>query len=129
MDIDDVMYTAPSPCCNEPPSNNNPRDEALLCVTDLVDCCESPRTVHGDWYYPDGHRVEFNPAASSSATFRANRGPNEEINVRNFSGSVRLFRHYSNPPGRGCFHCELPSTANLSVNQTLYANISEFKFK
>ena len=113
------MYTAPSPCCNNLPSNSNPRDEALLCVTDLI---ESPRTVHGDWYYPDGTRVEFNPTASS--TFRANRGPNVEMNGQiQFYGSVRLFRQYGNPPGRGRFYCELPSAADPSVNQTLYANI------
>ena len=125
MDLDDVMYTAPNTqCCSEPPSNTNPRDEALLCVTDLEDCCDSPRTVRGDWYYPDGRRVELNPTAS--VTFRANRGPNVEENGQTqFYGSVRLFRRYGNPPGRGRFRCELPSRANPNVNQTLYANIGE----
>ena len=125
MDIDDIMYTAPNTdCCSELPSNNNPRDEALLCVTDLENCCNAPRTVHGDWYFPDGRRVEFNPTASLS--FRANRGPNEVRDGRQFYGSVRLFRRFGYPPGRGHFYCELPSAADSSVNQTLYANIGNF---
>ena len=80
--------------------------------------------MHGDWYYPNGHRVEFNPAAST--TFRANRGPSVNMTNHSEDGSVRLFRRYSSPPGRGRFCCELPSAADPSVNQTLYANIGEF---
>ena len=135
MDLDDIMYTAPDDPLNrrQPPSNRNNRDEALKCVTDLVDCCgtesESPtmRAVHGDWYYPNGSRVKNDPKAS--VTFRANRGPNEVINgSQQFYGSVRLFRRYGMPPERGHFRCELPSKANPSVNQTLYAKIGEILY-
>ena len=127
VDLDDVMYTAPGTSKSDIPSNTNPRDEALKCVTDLLDCCgtESPsrtvRRVHGDWYYPDGRRVELNPA--TSITFRANRGPNEVINKQQFYGSVRLFRRWSGPPERGRFYCQLPSAADPSVNQILYVTI------
>ena len=124
VDIGDIMYTSPYSYWNEPPSNTNPRDEALLCVTDLVDCCDSPRTVRGDWYYPDGRRVEF--SQGTLATFQANRGPNEFLNGQQIYGSVRLFRQWSRPPGRGRFRCELPSAADPNVNRTLYANIGEF---
>ena len=124
MDIDDVMYTSPdADCCRDPPSNDNPRDEALLCVTDLIDCCESPRTVRGDWYYPNGTRVDLNPR--TPITFQANRGPNVEMNGHTIYGSVRLFRRFGLPPGRGRFRCELPNAADSTVNQTLYAIIGE----
>ena len=130
VDIDDIMYTSPSwnPCCR-PPSNTNPIDKALLCVTDLEDCCgtepssTTARTVHGDWYFPNGSRVGFD---AWGAAFLANRGPNEIINGRQFYGSVRLYRRYSYPPERGRFRCELPSAANPNVNQTLYASIGEY---
>ena len=123
MDIDDIMYTSPeAACCMDLPSNNNSRDEALLCVTDLMDCCESPHTVRGDWYYPDGTRVEFDPR--TPVTFPANRGPSEEMNGQVY-GSVRLFCRYGLPPGRGRFRCELPNAADQNVNQTLYAIIGE----
>ena len=63
---------------------------------------------------------------SKLVAFQANRGPNEIINGRQFYGSVRLFRHYSRPPGRGRFQCELPSAADPNANQILYANIGRF---
>ena len=126
VDLDEIQYTSPDSCCNQDPTNaNGLHDQTLVCVTDLVDCCDAPRTVHGDWYYPDGSRVKFN--IESHTTFRANRGPNEVINGRQFYGSVCLYRRYGRPPGRGRFRCELPSAADPSVNQILHANIGEFK--
>ena len=105
MDIDDILYRAPYDGFREHPTNDNPElhDQALLCVTDLEDCCNAPHTVRGDWYYPDGNIV---PVDSSYwiSTFRQNRGPNEFVNGRQFYGSVRLFRWWSGPRGRGRFY-------------------------
>ena len=42
---------------------------------------------------------------------------------RTIYGSVRLYRRYSSPPGRGSFCYKLPSAADPSINQTLCANI------
>ena len=129
MDIDDIMYTTPTGPTSDVPSNTNPRDEALKCVTDLEDCCGGTalpsgtmRTEHGDWYLPGGSRVGFDTVGD--VAYQANRGPNEVINGQTVNGSVRLYRRWS-PSGRGRFHCELPSAANPSVNQTLYAYICE----
>ena len=99
-------------------------------MTDLVDCCDAPHTVHGDWYYPGGQTAVPSSGpdifiTDGSASFLTNRGQNELINGRQFYGSVRLFRRWSEPPERGHFHCEIPSTADPNVNQTLYANIGE----
>ena len=126
VDIDDVMYTEPSGPLSDLPSNTNTRDEAVLCVTDLVDCCASPHTVRGDWYLPDGTRVGMDTGTHTFA-FYANRGPNEVINGQTVYGSVRLYRRFT-PPQRGRFHCELPSAADSSVNQILYVNICEYFF-
>ena len=127
MDIDDVMYTEPgSRPFSDLPSNTNPRDEAVLCVTDLVDCCASPRTVRGNWYLPDGTRVGLDTGSGTPA-FYANRGPNEVINGQTVYGSVRLYRRFT-PAQRGRFRCELPSAADPSVNQILYVNICEYFF-
>jgi hypothetical protein len=122
VDLDDIMYTAPGTVESDLPSNTNPRDEAVLCVTDLEDCCAAPRTARGDWYFPDGTRVGLD--TGGGAAFQANRGPNEEINGQRVYGSVRLYRRYSYPPGRGRFRCELPNAAG--VYQTLYVIICEF---
>ena len=126
VDFDDLLYRTNHEPELEDPSNANAtlHDAALLCVTDLEDCCNSPHTVRGDWYYPNGSRVLFDGFPLNLA-FRRNRGPNEMLNGRQFYGSVRLWRRFT-PPERGHFHCELPSAANPSVNQTLYANICEF---
>ena len=128
MDIDDILYRAPIDGFREDPTNNNSdlHDQALLCVTDLEDCCEFPCTVRGDWYYPDGHIVTFNP--NTSITFRSNRGPHKVINGWQFYGLVRLFRRYSRPPERGRFHCKLSSAADPNVNQTVYVNIGELHY-
>ena len=124
MDIDDTLNIGSGPA----PTNRNPGSDgaALECITDLVDCCGtesgSPvRTVHGNWYFPDGTIVgEFAPSATR---FMVNRGPNEVVNGQQFYGSVRLFRRFSAIPERGRFRCELPNAAG--VNQTLYVNICE----
>jgi hypothetical protein len=126
VDFDDLLYrTAYQP----DPSNNDAtlHDAALLCVTDLVDCCESPQ-ARGDWFYPNGSVVQFDGFFfTKDRIFRANRGQNEVRSGRQFYGSVRLWRRFS-PPERGHFRCELPSAANPTVNQTLYANICELYF-
>ena len=120
MDLDDVLYRAPYPCCSEDPTNaNGIHDQALVCVTDFEDCCESP--PRGNWYLPDGTVVTY--SGTGGASFEINRGQNEVLNGRQFYGSVRLWRRYSGPPGRGRFRCELPTAANPSVAQTLYTNI------
>ena len=113
VDFDDVLNIGGG----AHPSNNDPR--ALVCLTDLEDCCAAPRTVRGDWYFPDGTTVG---SVGGNSLFLANRGANDGTN----QGSVRLFRRYASPPGRGRFRCELPSAANPSVNQIIYVNICEF---
>ena len=118
MEIEDLLHRRP----NDPvPSNaNGLHDQTLLCVTDLVECCESP--PHGNWYYPDGHNIV--PLDNGQdANFQSNRGQYEKINGRQFNGSVRLWSSYSTPPERGRFRCELPSAADPNVNQTLYVTI------
>ena len=120
MDLDDVLAIG-----GVIPSNTNPIDGILLCVTDLVDCCDTPRTVRGDWYFPDGTSVGSD---GEGDVFQANRGANENISGQTVYGSVRLWRRYSGAPERGRFYCELPSAANPSVNQILYANICEIFF-
>ena len=61
MDIDDVLYRSPIDRFREDPSNANAtlHDQALLCVTDLEDCCDVPHTVRCDWYYPERQIIDF----------------------------------------------------------------------
>ena len=121
VDIDDLLYRAGGD--PDPTNANGLHSRTLVCVTDLEDCCDSPRTQRGDWYYSNGHVVDT--STRPGTTFLKNRGPNEIINGQQFSGSVRLFYRWSNPPEKGRFRCELPSANDPSVNQTLYANVGE----
>ena len=123
VDLDDVLNIGRGPA----PTNRNPEDRALQCITDLEDCCGTEsgtvRAKHGDWYFPDGTNVELD---SGDSRFLVNRGPNEVIDIDQFNGSVRLFRRYSGITERGHFRCELPNAADPSVNQIIYVNICEF---
>ena len=113
VDLDDVLNLGGGAL----PSNNDP--SALVCLTDLEDCCAAPHTVRGDWHFPDGRTVG---SGGGGALFLANRGASDGTN----QGSVCLFRKYSSAPERGRFCCELPSAADPSVNQIIYVNICEF---
>ena len=123
VDVDDILYRTAYGHQSEIPLNNKSEihDQALLCITDLVDCCRYP--PRGDWYYPNGSVVEFDTDGANTA-FRRNRGPNEILEGRQFYGSVRLFRRWR-PSERGRFCCELPSAASSTVNQKLYVYICE----
>ena len=54
VDIDDMLYTTAD---SQIPLNTRPdqHDESVLCVTDLVNCCETQ--MLGNWYFSDGTPV------------------------------------------------------------------------
>ena len=122
FDYDDVLYTWSD---SQIPTNSRPaqHDLSLLCVTDLVECCETE--MLGNWYLPNGNLVTD---TTGSPAFRSNRGQNEVRGnpSRQFYGSVRLFRRYSPPVqnfNEGPFRCVLPDSSR--VDQTLYVYIGE----
>ena len=127
VDFHDILYRTATGDQNHDPTNDHPElhNQSLLCVTDLEDCCRRPRTVHGDWYYPDGSVVQYDIPGGQNAAYRRNRSPNEVRNGQKFYGSVRLFCRFT-PSERGRFCCELPSAADPSVNQILYVYICEY---
>ena len=115
VDLEDVLYTT---AAYEAPTNSRAtqHDSTLLCVTDLVDCCETQG--RGNWYFPDETMVPVDTGHG----FRSNRGDYDVVNGRQFNGSVRLYLYYSSQI-RGRFHCVLPNVDN--VEQTLYAYIGK----
>ena len=120
MNLQDILDTLSLPL-----PDNVLSPLSLQCQTDLVDCCNSPHTQHGEWYYPDGTVIVFD---AGGATFRRNRGPNGPYGPDDqmVYGVVRLWRR-GIPPERGRFRCEIPSAANSSISQILYAHIRELK--
>ena len=112
----DFLYNPP-----QPPTNQNAYGlQPLMCVTDLVACCETQGL--GNWYFPNGGLVS-DDRTSVGHRFELNRGQHEVINGQQFYGSVRIWRRYT-PPERGLFRCELPDAQN--INQSLYVNVCEF---
>ena len=85
-------------------------DHALLCVTDLRNCCRPPHTgkirALGSWYFPNGTRV---PSSGIMWDFYRTRGPSV----------VRLRRRRGGE--NGIYRCVIPDTAN--VFQTIYIGV------
>ena len=88
---------------------------ALLCVTDLVQCCRGDDTPGeggplGEWLYPNGSLVRL---SGSNDDFYRSRGP----------GSVLLNRRNNAMSPIGLFCCVVPDAS--STDKTTCINIGE----
>ena len=81
---------------------------ALLCVTDRAGCCTGAGRT-GEWYYPDGRRVNIQAAGED---FYRNRG--DRILRLNRVGNVL------GPTGQ--YRCEVPDASG--VTQNIYITIT-----
>ena len=79
-------------------------DSALLCKTDLTDCCGTPPNRFGHFYYPSGVMV---PVRNLGHSFYRNRGVQE----------VRLNRREGATSPAGKFRCEVPDAKGTTQNQ------------
>ena len=72
--------------------------DSVQCHTDLSTCCSGAKGLHrGDWYYPDGSRVQF---------------PGVE-NIHESRGDMRVdfrARHTATSPS-GIYHCGIQTVA------------------
>lgn len=77
-------------------------ENALLCVTDRPSCCSGSGRA-GEWYYPDGRRVNIEGAGEDFYRNRGNR-------------VVRLnrVRNVLVPTGR--YHCQVPDVTGTTQN-------------
>ena len=83
-------------------------DNALLCVTDRENCCSGANRF-GEWYYPDGRRVNIQSAGEA---FYRNRG-SRVVRLNKASNTVTPTGHYS---------CEILD-AN-GITQTIFINVT-----
>ena len=82
-------------------------DDALLCVTNLHNCCRAPYSnAIGNWFFPNGSRV---PSSGNNRDFYRTRG----------SMVVKLHRRRGGV--EGIYRCEIPETMN--VIQTIYIGV------
>ena len=90
-------------------------DGALLCVTDLIQCCRGSdipigSQALGEWFYPNGSLVRDK---DNGDNFYRNRGP----------GIVRLNRRNNAMSPTGQFCCIVPDAT--FTNKTTCINIGE----
>ena len=70
--------------------------DSVQCHTDLSTCCTSDQGVHrGDWYFPDGNRLQFNDDILES------RGA-QRVDIR---------RRNSATSPVGIYRCDIPTNA------------------
>ena len=81
-------------------------DDALLCRTDITDCCRPPYTdnYYGNWFFPNGSRV---PSSGSQWDFHRTRG----------QSVVHLHRRRGGADG--IYRCEIPIPQSDAENVIL----------
>ena len=91
-------------------------DNAVLCRTDLKDCCEAEgETRQGHWRYPNGTLV--NNSRSGDDIYRDRR-----------KMVVRLHRRNNATTPTGLYCCEVPTMANTSSNATICITLRKYLF-
>ena len=76
-------------------------DTALLCMTNLTACCQSPD--EGNWFFPNGTRVE-----NFSDFYRT-------------KGEMVVHLNRRRGGAEGIYRCEIPDSMN--VTQTIYIGV------
>ena len=78
-------------------------DDALLCVTNLTNCCQASRT---NWFFPNGTRV---PSNGVQWDFHRSRGQMMVRMHRKIGGVI------------GIYHCVIPDSMNVA--QSIYIGV------
>ena len=86
-------------------------DDALLCVTDLRNCCRHPYTGEigiavGNWFFPNGTVVRSN---------------GNQWDIYRTRGHMIISLHHKKGGVNGIYRCEIPDTMNII--QTMYIRL------
>ena len=87
--------------------------DGVQCHTDLITCCSAAEgRDRGDWYYPNGDRLNF-----SQGTFKEFQSRDDK--------RVDLNRRGSHSLTQGVYRCDIETNAvnNQSGNETIYAGL------
>ncbi|CAI8051449.1 Receptor-type tyrosine-protein phosphatase F [Geodia barretti] len=90
--------------------------EGVQCITDLATCCTSTGGPHlGDWYFPDGSRLQFAGDGGDTFEFRTDK-------------RVDLRRNTNANSPTGIYRCDIPTGAvhdddDISVRDTVYVGL------
>ena len=90
--------------------------DIVRCITDLSTCCGSSQGDHrGDWYFPDGDRLQL-------------ASPELDIFERYVAQQVNIRRRNNAMGPSGIYRCDIPTDAvhddnDLSVRETVYVGL------
>ena len=92
--------------------NADSGSDSVQCITDLMTCCSMSQGVHrGDWYFPDGDRLEFSNDIYESRV-------SQRVDLRR--------RNNANSPV-GIYRCDIPTIDvhddYISVRDTVYVGL------
>ena len=78
--------------------------DSVQCHTDLTTCCSGGQGIHrGDWYFPNGDRLPFSPAA-----------------IHESRGKKRVdLRRWSATSPTGMYYCDI-ATVDVHDNETTH---------
>ena len=92
-------------------------ENALLCMTNLTDCCRPPYTgvngsIIGNWFFPNGTEVSSDIANATSG---------EERDFYRTRGQMVVRMNRKRGGVEGIYRCEIPDAINFT--QTLYIGV------
>ena len=96
--------------------NDGSGSDSVQCHTDLITCCTGEQGSHrGDWFFPDGIRLEFSNGGGNIYEDR----DEQRVDLRR--------RNNANSPV-GIYHCDIPTEAfhddnDISVRDTVYVGL------
>ena len=89
---------------------------SVQCINDLWTCCTSSDGAHrGDWYFPDGTRLQY--SANSGGIYQSRYAQRVDLRRRNSATSPT-----------GIYRCDIPTNAihddtDISVRDTVYVGL------
>ena len=97
-------------------TDNSDPGNTVRCHTDLETCCGNSQGIHrGDWYYPNGDRMQF---SSSGDDIFETRGA-QRVNLRRRNNAMEP---------SGIYRCDIATVAvyddnDISVRETVYVGL------
>lgn len=88
-------------------------EHSLQCQTDLSTCCSRDEGVHrGDWYFPNGRRLQFNA----------------DLSQRRYAQRVTIEQYYyydENTLPLGIYRCDIPTIAihDNNIRESFYVGL------
>ena len=97
-------------------SDDSDPGNTVRCITDLDSCCSNSQGNHrGDWYFPNGDRVQLGSSGDDIFEFRG-------------AQQVALRRRNNAMSPSGIYRCTIPTVAvhdddDLTVGETVYVGL------